>query len=192
MFPLARIQIPEPQFSEPTLYVRSSAGTIDSAGLHLVQGDRVTFDTAFGVFAAGRWSRLTSIADLVATMDITGRARVELIAYANGVDSVIAFSEEGDDVTCDAIRAVGAESFYIAVTALENGVIVRGGEWGTKTPPTRNVHLGVAITTFNRQEYVLATIDKLVALEAQVNLKLISENHYERPIDPCFSNIGPS
>ena len=168
MFPLARIQIPEPQFAEPTLYVRSPAGSIDSAGLCLARDDRATFDTAFGVFAAGRWSRLTSIADLVVSMDISGRARVELIAYANGVDTVIAVSEEGAAVSCDDIRAISAESFYVVVTALENGVIVRGGEWGTKTPPTRNVQLGVAITTFNRQDYVLATIDKLVALEAQV------------------------
>ena len=167
VFPLARIQIPAPQFSEPTLYVRSS-GTIDSSGLHLSKDGRATFDTAFGVFAAGRWSRLTSIADLVATMHISGRALVELIAYAGGVDTVIASSDEGGTLSCDDIRAVSAESFYVAVTALEDGVIVRGGEWGTNTPPTRNVHLGVAITTFNRQDYVLATIDKLVALEADV------------------------
>ena len=167
MFPLARIQIPAPQFSEPTLYVRSS-GTIDSSGLHLSKDGRATFDTAFGVFAAGRWSRLTSITDLVATMHISGRALVELIAYAGGVDTVIASSDEGGTLSCDDIRAVSAESFYVAVTALEDGVIVRGGEWGTNTPPTRNVHLGVAITTFNRQDYVLATIDKLVALEADV------------------------
>ena len=167
VFPLARIQIPAPQFSEPTLYVRSS-GTIDSSGLHLSKDGRATFDTAFGVFAAGRWSRLTSITDLVATMHISGRALVELIAYAGGVDTVIASSDEGGTLSCDDIRAVSAESFYVAVTALEDGVIVRGGEWGTNTPPTRNVHLGVAITTFNRQDYVLATIDKLVALEADV------------------------
>jgi GT2 family glycosyltransferase len=167
VFPLARIQIPAPQFSEPTLYVRSS-GTIDSSGLHLSKDSRATFDTAFGVFAAGRWSRLTSITDLVATMHISGRALVELIAYAGGVDTVIASSDEGGTLSCDDIRAVSAESFYVAVTALEDGVIVRGGEWGTNTPPTRNVHLGVAITTFNRQDYVLATIDKLVALEADV------------------------
>ena len=167
VFPLARIQIPAPQFSEPTLYVRSS-GTIDSSGLHLSKDVRATFDTAFGVFAAGRWSRLTSITDLVAMMHISGRALVELIAYAGGVDTVIASSDEGGTLSCDDIRAVSAESFYVAVTALEDGVIVRGGEWGTNTPPTRNVHLGVAITTFNRQDYVLATIDKLVALEADV------------------------
>ncbi len=167
VFPLARIQIPAPQFSEPTLYVRSS-GTIDVAGLHLPKDDRATFDTAFGVFAAGRWSRLTSIADLVVSMDISGRALVELIGYADGVETVIASSENGGAVCCDDIRAVSAESFFVSVTALEDGVIIRGGEWGTKTSPTRSVQLGVAITTFNRQDYVLATIDKLVALEANV------------------------
>ncbi|MEY3656772.1 MAG: Galactofuranosyltransferase 2 N-terminal, partial [Actinomycetota bacterium] len=124
------------------------AGVIDSAGLRLPKDDRATFDTAFGVFAAGRWSRLTSIADIVATMNVSGRALVELIAYANGVDTVIASSDEGQAVSCDDIRGVSAESFYVAVTALEDGVVVHGGEWGTTTAPTRNVQLGVAITTF--------------------------------------------
>jgi galactofuranosylgalactofuranosylrhamnosyl-N-acetylglucosaminyl-diphospho-decaprenol beta-1,5/1,6-galactofuranosyltransferase len=167
--PLARIQIPALQFSEPTLYVRSKAGTIDAAGLQLPKDDRATFDTAFGVFAAGRWSRLTSIADIVATMNVSGRALVELIAYANGVDTVIASSDEGQPVSCEDIRTIGAESFYVAVTALEDGVVIHGGEWGTTTSPTRNVQLGVAITTFNRQDYVLSTIDKLVDLEANVS-----------------------
>ena len=169
MYPLARIQIPAPEFSEPTLYVRSKAGTIDADGLHLPKDERATFDTAFGVFAAGRWSRLTSITGIVASMHVTGRALVELISYANGVDTVVASSNEGAAVSCDDIRSIGAESFYVAVTALEDGVVVHGGEWGTETEPTRNVQLGVAITTFNRQEYVLATIDKLVALEANVS-----------------------
>ncbi|MFM9226765.1 MAG: glycosyltransferase, partial [Actinomycetota bacterium] len=67
---------------------------------------------------------------------------------------------------CDDMRAVGAESFYVAVTALADGVVVHGGEWVTRTAPVREVRLGVAITTFNRQQYVLATIASLVALEA--------------------------
>lgn len=195
MHPLARIQIPAPQFSEPTLYVRSKAGTIDSSGLHLPKDDRATFDTAFGVFAAGRWSRLTSITNIVATMQVTGRALVELIAYANGVDTVIASSEENAALSHEDIRSLGAESFYVAVTALEDGVVVHGGEWGTTTAPTRNVQLGVAITTFNRQEYVLATIDKLVALEANVpsvhnHLKVIVVDN-ARNLQPNIPNTAP-
>lgn len=166
--PLARIQVPAPTFSEPTLYVRAPEDSLASDGLRLGAGETATFDTAFGVFAAGRWSRLTSVSNLTASMDVTGRCRIDLIAYANGVDTVVATTETGCSVTCDNTREVGAESFFVSVTALDGGVVVRGGEWSTTSTPERDVRLGVAITTFNRQEYVLATIDKLVHIESTV------------------------
>ena len=163
---LARMSPPAPGFSEPTLYARCRDGDITADGIALASGGKVTFDTAFGVFSAGRWSRLTNLADLGVRMRITGPALVELVAYADGVDTVVAASVEETELWCDDVRAVGAESFYVAVTALADGVVVHGGEWVTRTAPVREVRLGVAITTFNRQQYVLATIASLVALEA--------------------------
>ena len=186
---LARMRMPAPGFSEPTLYIRHRDGEITSDGVVLRAGGRVTFDTAFGVFSAGRWSRLTTIADVGARMHVTGDARIELIAFADGVDTVIASNEPAEvtpddesprleirqattaghgcyELWCDNMRSVAAESFYVAVTARADGVVVRGGEWFTRTAPERDVHLGVAITTFNRQQYVLATIDRLIELEA--------------------------
>ncbi len=167
-YPLARIQIPDSGFSEPTLYVRHENGRISADGLHLDRGERATFDTAFGVFAAGRWCRLTAIDDIVVSLDTEGACMVELIAYAGGVDTVIASSDECATLRCPDIRSLAAESFYVAVTALDDHVLVRGGQWSTTTAPLRDVHLGVSITTFNRQQYVLATIDKLVELEATI------------------------
>jgi GT2 family glycosyltransferase len=150
------------------LYVRHDSGRISSDGLHLERGDRATFDTAFGVFASGRWCRLTAIEDIVASLDVVGACQVELIAYAGGVDTVVASSDECTTLHCPDIRSLAAESFYVAVTALDDNVLVRSGEWATSTAPAREVRLGVAITTFNRQQYVLATIDKLVELEATI------------------------
>ncbi|MEI8287580.1 MAG: hypothetical protein WCG15_09810, partial [Actinomycetes bacterium] len=60
MHPLARIQIPAPDFAESTLYVRHRNGEITTNGVRLENGGTASFDTAFGVFSAGRWSRLTS------------------------------------------------------------------------------------------------------------------------------------
>ncbi len=168
MHPLARIQIPAPDFAEPTLYVRLRNGEIQPNGVRLKIGGTASFDTAFGVFSAGRWARLTSIDDVVVRMNITGHARVDFVSFAGGVDTVIASTESGDALTCANIHQLSPESFYVVVTALEDGVVVHSGEWGTTAAPVRDVHLGVAITTFNRQEYVLKTIDRLVDLEANV------------------------
>ena len=166
--PLARIQIPAANFSEPTLYVRAPESSLGQHGITLKAGESATFDTAFGVFAAGRWSRLTSVADLTASMDIGGHYRLDLVAYANGVDTVVDSVESQSCVSCLNIRDVAAESFFVAVTALGDDVVIRGGMWSTNTLPKRDVRLGVAITTFNRQQYVLDTIDKLVEIEATI------------------------
>ena len=165
---LARFRVAAPDFPEPTMYVRHRNGTIEDRGLVLSSGGSATFDTTFGVFSAGRWARLTDIQDVLATVDVRGRARIELVAYADGVDTVVTTTESGTTVECADFRSIAAESLYVRVTALEEGVVVAGGEWRTHTTPRRNVRLGVAITTFNRQEYVLKTIDRLVALESSV------------------------
>ena len=163
---LARIIIPAPSFSEPSLYVRHQHGEIEQAGLRLATGGRATFDTAFGVFSSGRWCRLTHISDVGVSMQISGRCKVELIAYTNGNDSVVDSSDSTTTLQCSDVRSLAAESFYVAVTALEDDVVIHSGQWTTKSAPEREVRLGVSITTFNRQEYVLKTIDRLVNLEA--------------------------
>ena len=166
--PLARIQVPRPEFPEPSLYVRHADGTITGDGLRLPCGAKATFDTAFGVFAAGRWGRLTAINDIGVSVDVAGRCLVELVAYSDGVDTVVASSDEQLTLEFHGFRDLSAESYYVAVTALEDDVVVKSGQWFTSTTPVRDVHLGVAITTFNRQEYVLTTIDRLVEVESTV------------------------
>ncbi|MEI6199482.1 MAG: glycosyltransferase [Actinomycetota bacterium] len=163
---LARIQIPAPGFSEPSLYVRHQHGTITEAGLTLSKGGRATFDTAFGAFASGRWSRLTNISDIGVTMDVAGHCLVELIAYTDGSETVVASSDDGTPLSCSDIRSLSAESFFVAVTALEDDVVVTSGTWTTESAPEREIRLGVSITTFNRQQYVLKTIERLVELES--------------------------
>ena len=132
-------------------------------------GDRVSFDTAFGVFAVGRWKRLSTVADVIATLDVSGPCRIDLVAHTKGVDTVIDSTDTETTVCCPQLANLVCESLYVTVTALSDGVVVRGGQWETSTVPPRDVHLGVAITTFNRQEYVLATIDKLVDIEASIS-----------------------
>ncbi|MEY3805524.1 MAG: hypothetical protein RIR69_336 [Actinomycetota bacterium] len=169
LHPLARIQIPSPTFSDPTLYVRTDRGVLTNEGVRLSIGDRVSFDTAFGVFSVARWKRLSTITDLVASMDVQGSCRIDLVAHTAGVDTVIDSTDTENSVCCPNLAVLDCESMYVTVTALADNVIVRTGEWQTSTSPVRDVHLGVAITTFNRQEYVLATIDKLIEIESTIS-----------------------
>lgn len=169
LYPLARIQIPPAAFSEPSLYLRTDRGIITDQGVSLKIGDRISFDTAFGAFGIGRWKRLSTISDLVARIDATGTCRIDLVAHNNGVDTVIDSTDTDNSVCCPDISSLDCDSLFVTVTALADNVTVQAGQWSTSTPPERDVHLGVAITTFNRQEYVLATIDKLIEIESTIS-----------------------
>lgn len=169
LYPLARIQIPPAAFSEPSLYLRTDRGVITDHGVSLKIGDRISFDTAFGAFGLGRWKRLSTISDLVARIDATGTCRIDLVAHNNGVDTVIDSTDTDNSVCCLDISSLDCDSLFVTVTALADNVTVQAGQWSTSTPPERDVHLGVAITTFNRQEYVLATIDKLIEIESTIS-----------------------
>jgi hypothetical protein len=168
---LAHITVPAADFPEPLLYVRSESNGRDGAALSLSAGQRATFDTAFGLFPAGRWRRLTSLSDVAARMHVDGRARVNLVAVTGEREDIIDSVEVDGGTAIVSLPNLDASSIgtlFVTVTAIDGRVLVHGGEWTTTMAPTRNVTLGVAITTFNRQDYVLKTINRLVDLEQNV------------------------
>ncbi len=192
---LFRINIPAPDFSEPGLYFRSGSAALDVDGLVLGTGQRATFDTSFGVLPISRLRGLTDVHHVVATLDIKGAARIELIGFGDGREFVIDSSTTGVALECKDITTCPADFLYLSVTALEAGVVVRSGRWSTTDPYQRDVRLGVAITTFNRQEYVLKTIDRLVDIEATVpeltsNLKIIVVDN-ARNLQPSLPATAP-
>lgn len=164
---LARIHLAPVEFPEPLLYQRSnSAPTAD--GLILAAGDTVSFDTSFGAFAAGRWRRLTGIDDVTARVCVDGEGRAELVAVKSGEETVVdtsVVSGEGAELRFSSLQASDIDSLYVRVTAGATGATVHGGTWSTTTPPRRQVRLGVAITTFNRQQYVCETVRGIVRAE---------------------------
>ena len=85
-FLLQRLVLPRVETTEPLLYVRTQ-GDVSFANetALLVKGAELSFDTSFGVFAAGRWKRLTSVDCLSVTVHASGSGRIELV----GVSSVI-------------------------------------------------------------------------------------------------------
>lgn len=163
---LQRLCLPRPDFAESQLYVRSSTGVITDDGLSLQAGERASFDTYFGMFSAGRWRRLTVVRDVTVQVLAHGRVRTELIACAGGTETVVASTDTGEQLSCS-IAPPSIESLYVAVTALEDCVVL-GGVWRSAQSAQREVNLGVSITTYNRQEYITRTLNTLVELEKSV------------------------
>ena len=179
-FLLQRLILPRDETTEPLLYVRSQ-GDVSFANENamLVKGAEISFDTSFGVFAAGRWRRLTSVDCLSVTVHASGSGRIELVgvsSVARGVslrEKIVAsagISSSGKttiEVPDFAKTSIG--TYFVRVSAEQSDVVVSGGEWTTTTTAPREVRLSLSITTFNRQDYVKPTVAKVLQLVESVD-----------------------
>ena len=179
-FLLQRLVLPRAETTEPLLYVRTH-GDVSFANetAVLIKGAEISFDTSFGVFAAGRWKRLTSVDCLSVTVHASGSGRIELVgvrSVARGLslqEKIIAsagISSSGKttlEVPDFAKSSIG--TYFIRVSAEQSDVVVSGGQWTTKTTAPREVRLSLSITTFNRQDYVKPTVAKVLQLVENVD-----------------------
>ena len=179
-FLLQRLVLPRAETAEPLLYVRTQ-GDVSFANetAVLVKGAELSFDTSFGVFAAGRWKRLTSVDCLSVTVHASGSGRIELV----GVRSVVrGLSLQEKIVASSGISSSGKTTlevpdfaktsigtYFIRVSAEQSDVVVSGGQWTTTTTAPREVRLSLSITTFNRQDYVKPTVAKVLQLVENVD-----------------------
>ncbi len=179
-FLLQRLILPRDETTEPLLYVRSQ-GDVSFANENamLVKGAEISFDTSFGVFAAGRWRRLTSVDCLSVTVHAVGSGRIELVgvsSVARGVflrEKIVAstgISSSGKttiEVPDFAKTSIG--TYFIRVSAEQSDVVVSGGQWTTTTKAPREVRLSLSVTTFNRQDYVKPTVAKVLQLVENID-----------------------
>ncbi|MFM8948118.1 MAG: glycosyltransferase, partial [Acidimicrobiaceae bacterium] len=178
-FLLQSMSLPRAETTEPLLYVRSSGEvqfSDSTAILHL--GAELSFDTSFGVFAAGRWRRLTTIESLAAVIYATGSGRIEII----GVETKFFGTKFAEKIVASTGIAPGGKtivevpnfldekygSFYVRVSAEQTDVVISRAEWTTTTNVARAIKLSLSITTFNRQDYVKPTVAKVLHLEKSV------------------------
>ena len=179
-FLLQRLVLPRTETTEPLLYVRTQGEVIfGNETARLTMGAELSFDTSFGVFAAGRWKRLTSVNELELTVDATGSGRIELVGVSTSRNR---FSLRENIVASAGISASGKTtlvvpdfakshigSYFVRISAEQSDVVVSGGQWTTNTTVPRDVKLSLSITTFNRQDYVKPTVAKVLQLVENVD-----------------------
>ena len=174
-FLLQRLTLPRTETTEPLLYTRTEGDvTFANDAAQLRTGAELSFDTSFGVFAAGRWKRLSIIDSLQVTVNAVGSGRIELVGVTSRVAGLLMHEEivvsagispSGKttlDVPDFAKSPIG--SYFVRISAEQSDVVVSGGQWTTKTQAPREVRLSLSITTFNRQDYVKPTVAKVLHL----------------------------
>jgi len=179
---LQRSLLPAAGFGEPELYVRSSGGGGGVAGQFggsvgagvrfgdsaamASAGSMLTFDTSFGVFHAGRWRRLTTVDALTARVFASGAGRAEVVAVTRGRETVLASAQlagEHVDIDLGSLQQSAWGTLYVRVIATGECSVHRV-EWLTATVPSHEVRLSLSITTFNRHDYVVPTVKKVLSL----------------------------
>ena len=172
---LQRLTLPRAETTEPLLYTRTEGDvTFANDAAQLRTGAELSFDTSFGVFAAGRWRRLSIVDSLQVTINAVGSGRIELVGVTSRVAGLLMHEEivvsagispSGKttlDVPDFAKSPIG--SYFVRISAEQSDVVVSGGQWTTKTQAPREVRLSLSITTFNRQDYVKPTVAKVLHL----------------------------
>lgn len=174
-FLLQRLTLPRAETTEPLLYVRTEGDvTFASDAAQLRTGAELSFDTSFGVFAAGRWKRLSIVDSLQVTVNAVGSGRIELVGVTSRVAGLLMHEEivvsagisPSGKTTLDVPDFIESPigSYFVRISAEQSDVVVSGGQWTTKTQVPREVRLSLSITTFNRQDYVKPTVAKVLHL----------------------------
>ena len=180
-FLLQRLTLPRAETTEPLLYVRAAGDAPIADGRVLLRaGAELSFDTSFGVFAAGRWRRLSTIENLSVNIFATGSGRIEVVGVCQNLfglkqsEKVVASSgiALNGKTTIEVPDFSGANygSYFVRISAEQTDVVVTGGEWTTTTNVAREIRLSLSITTFNRQDYVKPTVAKVLHLEKSVEI----------------------
>ena len=170
---LQRLVLPTPTTPEPLLYARTSGEVrLVEGGAVLADGGALSFDTSFGVFAAGRWRRVSQVNNLSVSVRASGVGIAEVVVVNGKTESVVATAQlprgEGSPtsviLTVPDLQASADGTYYVRVTASGGEVCMTGGEWVTQDAPRNEVRMSLSITTFNRQEYVRKTVHNVLDL----------------------------
>ena len=170
---LQRLVLPTPTTPEPLLYARTSGEVrLVEGGAVLADGGALSFDTSFGVFAAGRWRRVSQVNNLSVSLRASGVGIAEVVVVNGKTESVVATAQlprgEGSPTSVmlnvPDLQASANGTYYVRVTAIGGEVCMTGGEWVTQDAPRHEVRMSLSITTFNRQEYVRKTVHNVLDL----------------------------
>ncbi len=171
MTPLQNIVFPDPELcSEEALYAHLSGPVRFGAGMALEfkSGGRARFDGYFNALGIGKWHRECVLDGLVLSLRGQGEFAVTVTHSAQGEDDKILLKHQ---VTLDTSTKIQLDlSDYINGAA--HGLIwfelcalgiasLKGGQFFTQTAPKNPPSLAVCITTYQREEQVRATVQRL-------------------------------
>lgn len=132
----------------------------------IVSGRRVSLGTYFNAFPASYWQHWTSVREIRLTVRTSGPATI-LVYRSNGagVQQRIDTREVSGDETTSFDLSLTEYSdggwIWFDVVADETNAVLEGAQWTTEQEPTRNGKASLGITTYNKPDYCVETLQAL-------------------------------
>lgn len=141
----------------------------ETNSLQLKAGEKIQLNTYFNSFLADRWMKYTNIVDVNLHLKGEGQGILKIYRYSsfNGKELVqsqkIVLRKDGVDIRIFGDVAEIYGIIYFSFEALTEAQIVEGSFY-TQTEASNQVALGIVITTYKREPYVLRNMKSLEAL----------------------------
>lgn len=180
VFPLDRDPDLLPLYADPETWsvidefpVRMSSrahlgNILDRRSAKINAGRRVSFGTYFNAFPASYWQHWTHVRDVRLTVRTEGPATVLVYRSTGGgtrqrmeTREVDGTSEVHFDLELNQYSDGGW--IWFDIVADESNVTFRSAEWTTDLEPVRVGKASIGITTYNKPEYCVETLDSLAS-----------------------------
>ena len=148
---------------------RAQLGNIlDRNRVRIVAGRRVSFGTYFNAFPASYWQHWTSVRRVRLTVRTTGPATI-LVYRSNGsgvrqrIDTHEVVGDATSDFDLDLTQYSDGGWLWFDIVADEKNATLEGAEWTTEQSPARTGKASLGITTYNKPDYCVETLQALAA-----------------------------
>jgi len=134
----------------------------------IAAGRRVSFGTYFNAFPAAYWQHWTAVRN------------VTLTVRTDGIGTILVYRSNGEGVhqRLESVEVQGATTssfdlvldrysdggfIWFDIVADESDVRFEGAEWTTELEPVREGRASIGITTYNKPDYCVRTLENLAA-----------------------------
>lgn len=157
------------------LYVRAQRGawySFEESAVLLQEGGLVSTDTYFGLIPVGKWFRHTTIRQVDLVLNVEGDVEVEAVHNRmHHAPRIVATGEHRGGpgeltLTLPSLDELVSGHVFVKVRSRRGDSRLTALSARTEQAPPREAHLGVGITTFNRQPYVRGNIARVEAFAA--------------------------
>lgn len=150
---------------------------LSRSSLRVPRGERASFGTYFNAFPAAYWQRWTVVESVTLTLRTSGHGTVIIYrSNSSGNQQRV----ESRTVTGDAesrfvlpLQSFGDGGWYwFDLIASDEDFVLTGGEWATAAAPKTTGKLSIGITTYNKPDYCVRTLDAIArdaALTAEID-----------------------